>query len=199
MKSFLTAVRLRLILLIAIVVIVIAAVVLMQFARGLLNTTAKEVSEASAEAVASQNEIDQLQRMERQLSENETAVERAASIVAESKSYQYQNQIVRDLNKFARQSGVSIVGIDFSTSTTGSSSSSPSTGTPSAAQPAPTAGLKAVSATITLDSPINYNNYLRFINAIEQNLTKMQLQRIGLSATDKGVTSEALTVQVYTK
>jgi hypothetical protein len=52
---------------------------------------------------------------------------------------------------------------------------------------------------ITLKTPIIYNNMIRFIKSIEQNLTKMQLSKISLAkdAASGGVTSEALTLEVY--
>ena len=220
MKMSIDAVKLRLVLLVAMVLIVVVSIGVFQFAYSQLKNTAKDVSAKAAEAAASQNEIERLQQVQRKLEENKDIANKVAGIVAESKSYKYQNQIVNDLNDFANRSGIKITGIDFTqqdsaSQASGSSSSegagaataSPeagaadlSGGSGATADPsaAPTSSLKTITATITIESPLNYTSFLRFINSIEQNLTKMQIQNLSLVSSD-GLSSESLTIEVYTR
>ncbi|MFI5212624.1 MAG: hypothetical protein ACHQTE_01560, partial [Candidatus Saccharimonadales bacterium] len=60
-------------------------------------------------------------------------------------------------------------------------------------------GVKSTSVAVTLVNPINYNNLLTFVKLIEQNLTKMQVSKIGLSKdpSSNKIISDALTVEVY--
>lgn len=220
MKMSIDAVKLRLVLLVAMVLIVVVSIGVFQFAYSQLKNTAKDVSAKAAEAAASQNEIERLQQVQRKLEENKDIANKVAGIVAESKSYKYQNQIVNDLNDFANRSGIKITGIDFTqqdsaSQASGSSSSegagaataSPesgaadlSGGSGATADPSatPTSSLKTITATITIESPLNYTSFLRFINSIEQNLTKMQIQNLSLVSSD-GLSSESLTIEVYTR
>lgn len=220
MKMSIDAVKLRLVLLVAMVLIVVVSIGVFQFAYSQLKNTAKDVSAKAAEAAASQNEIERLQQVQRKLEENKDIANKVAGIVAESKSYKYQNQIVNDLNDFANRSGIKITGIDFtqqdSASQASGSSSSEGAGAATASPEAgaadlsggsgatadpsatPTSSLKTITATITIESPLNYTSFLRFINSIEQNLTKMQIQNLSLVSSD-GLSSESLTIEVYTR
>lgn len=196
----LTPRRLQIVLLVTMLLIVIGGVVIFQFAKTTLGAVAKDAAQTSADAEASQTAVTRLQQTERDLAANQDMVKRASRIAAESREYLYQDQIIKDLNTFANRNGVTIQGIDFGGgSTTAGATTTPSTG---AALPTPTAapgGLKTVTATITLKSPVNYASFLRFIRDIEQNLTKMQLGSLSLTRGEDGLTSDALTVQVYVR
>lgn len=192
---------LQIILLVTMVLIVIGGAVIFQFAKANLATVAKDAAQISADAEASQTTVTRLQQTERDLTANQQAVQRASKIAAESREYLYQDQIIKDLNTFARRNGVTIQGIDFG----GSSSATPgasSSGTATTPLPTPSVsggGLKSINAAITLKSPIRYESFLRFIRDIEQNLTKMQLSSLSLSNSDTGITSDTLNVQVYVR
>lgn len=160
-----------------------------------LRDTATEASHILAQANNSQNDIQILQRIEDELKKNKDVAERASSIVADSQSYQYQDQIIKDLTDYATRSGITITNFDFGTT------KSTTTGTPS---PTPTeqtpAGVKSTSVSITLKNPVSYEKILRFIHSIEQNLTKMQISKVGLSKESGGnITSDALTIEVYVR
>lgn len=196
MKDFhMTASRLRVMLTISLFVIIAVAVLIASFAYTSLKAVAVEVSHTAADANASQNNIQTLQQVQQKLANEKDIVERANSIVAESQSYQYQDQILADLKDYAGKAGVTVTDIDFSTTAT---TQTPATGTP---QPQPTAptGVKSTSVSVTLKNPIDYNSLLYFIKSIEQNLTKMQISSISLSKGTSGndVSSEALTIEVY--
>lgn len=207
MKSTkLTAPRLRLILSISLLVIIGIGGGIFQYGQRQLSSTAHTVAETGSQAEASQNDIQRLQTVQQQLQQDADVVQSASDIVAESKSYQYQNQIVTDLNSFAESAGVTITNITFtssSSSPTPTSGSAPlNAGTPDKMLPGqpstPSATtLKTVSATISMQNPVNYSSFLQFTHDIEQNLTKMQLQSLSLASSAGNLVSNDLTIQVY--
>lgn len=169
------------------------------FAHGMLTDYAESVSQQIADSNASDSKILTLQKLKDELAKQKPAAERTASLIAESKSYQYQDQIISDLTTYARASGLSIAEFNFIGVTP------PKSGTGAAAVPATPApaGLKSTSVSVVLRTPVSYSSLLRFINAVEQNLTKMQIERISLVRSDEGgvdgVGSEALLIEVYTR
>ena len=193
MGRSLTATQLRLILSGLMFVIMLLTGVGFVFVNSQLKNYAIEVSHVVADANASRDNLQNLQKIETQLGDDQDIVQKTNSIVAESQSYQYQDQIITDINNYASRAGIGITDINFSTqaATAPGAQTTPNAPTPS--------GVKSSPVAITLKNPINYENMLRFIRSIEQNLTKMQVSRINLSkdAATNGVTSDILTLQVY--
>lgn len=200
------AVRLRLILLIVLFLLIFLAGLCGFLGLQYLNKQALEVQQVVFEAANSDQKLQRIQELSRSLEKNVDAVDRAKQIVAESKSYQYQDVIIRDLQTMATQAGVTITNFDFgAASTDGSATSTPPApvATPApGGTTTPTASLRSTTVNITLDNPVDYKKLLTFIHYIEQNLTKMQISKIGLAGTESNdspdaVTSEALTIEVY--
>lgn len=162
------------------------------FAGQQLQAKAIETDHARIDAELIQNEIGRLKNLQEYLSKNKTSIERAESIVAESKEYKYQNQVISDINAFANQTGITILGFDFVSENT--SAPQPST------TGAPATGLKKTVVTLTIQEKTGYENLVRFIKSIEQNLTKMQLTSISLAPdiTDpRSVSNPTINLEVY--
>jgi hypothetical protein len=199
-----TATSLRLTLSISLFAIMIITGVLFYFIDGQLRTFATDVSHTALDASASQNTVQTLQKIQRELTNDKDIIAQANSIVADSQSYQYQDQIVSDLNRYASTSGIKITNLDFSASTSTGSPSSGKAPTTAPGTTAPTApsGVKTTSVAVTMENPIGYGNFLQFLRSIEDNLTKMQVQKISLSKGTGGnddVSSDVLTIQVYVR
>lgn len=199
-KGTLTATVLRLILTISLFAIGGIGVAVFSIADKTLKGTAVATSHSVADASASQNNLQNLQKLQQDLINKKDVVTRAESIVAESRSYQYQNQIINDLNGYASRAGLSIITIDFGAAGTGAGKAT----TPTTPAPSTTAvnGVKSTFVSITLKNPVDYINMLKFIKSIEQNLTKMQISSIGLSQSadgKPGVSSDVLSIEVYIK
>ena len=202
-KSQFTPTTLRLVLSVSLALAIIGAGIIFTLVSSQLKDVATTVSHKVADAEASRNNLTNLRKIEKFLEDNKEAVTRANEIVAESKSYEYQNQIINDLKTYAAASGVSIKSFDFAAG----NSATPTTPAPAASATAPIEGaaasaaptLKSTTVSITLDNPIGYNNLLRFVKAIEQNLTKMQVSAITMSkgASNTQVTTDALSIEVY--
>ena len=196
-KHPLSATRLRSALTFSIFALASLNAIALYFVYGRLHDVAIDVSHAVVDANASQTNIQTLNILQKELADKQDVIARAGNIVADSQSYQYQNQIINDLNGYASKAGISITNIDFAADAS-ASTAAPSAKSPGVAAPS---GLKTSTVSITLQNPVSYNNMLRFIHAIEQNLTKMQISKVGLAKGSSGtdVTSEALTIQVYIK
>lgn len=198
-KLHLTPTNLRVMLSISLFVIIAVAVTLALISYRGLKQTAITVSHTTLDASASQNNLRVLQQLEKKLEEERENINRANSIVAESQSYQYQDQIIADLNDYASRAGVEITNIDFSSTTVSSNAQAGGQSSTIPSLPPPT-GVKSMSVSVALKNPLNYDSLLRFLNFIEQNLTKMQISKVALvKDAAGGVSSEALAIEVYVR
>ena len=206
--SNLTAQKLRLLLLGSMALLIVIAGAIFIFTKGMLAQYAADVEKVSNTAESSSKNLTALSMLKTKLAEDNDAVERTRNLVAESQSYAYQDQIIKDITTFAQKSGVSISGFQFNsenTATAGSAATAQSqAGTSAATGQATTpqvSGLKTVSVSVNLKSPLEYKDIMDFVHMIEQNLTKMQLAGITMNrdaASDK-VSVSSLTVEVYTR
>ena len=171
-----------------------------------LEESAQSTAQAQSEARSSDARVEQLRETERQLEINAEAVEKARQIVAESQSYQYQNQIIHDLTMYANKVGLSIRSFSFQGNAlaTGPSAPASTPGQPSTSAPTnSSANIKSVTVSVELAGNITYISLLNFIHLIEQNLTRMQVTSIALSgdapSTQSGTSSQSLNIEVYVK
>jgi hypothetical protein len=203
MKKYeLNAVQFRLILSISLFFIFAIMLTVAGFAYNELKKVAVDVSHTSADANASSNNVETLEKIEQKLNDDRDVVGRTNSIVAESKSYQYQDQIIADLKDYASRAGIVLTNFDFSSNTTTPTPGSNATQAPSPTAPSPPpSGVKSTSVSVTLKNPVDYESLLRFLQSIEQNLTKMQVSKVSLtkSESDNSVSSDALTIEVYVR
>ncbi len=185
-------------------IIIILTIGLAFFAYNYLTGYAKEVAKQTAVSQDTQATLDNLTRAKKELAKQQTAVEKAKRIVAESKQYQYQNQIINDLNAYAQEAHLSINSFMFNTtaaSAKGGKGSAPTAGGASIA------GLKSAQVTISLDNAIPYSDFLTFLGLIENNATRMQVLGVtispstdnnsGATASSNLVSVNSLTIGVY--
>lgn len=220
-KQGLTPVKLRLILSIMLFVTTGVSGSIFYFANSQLTTVANDVSHTAADAKASQNNIQALQTIQKELIKQQDTIKQVDNITADSQSYNYQNQIINDLNTYANRSGITITNIDFAASAAAGGGTSSGTAAPSAAAPAAggsnatttapvggaaasgtggaVSGLKLATISITLKTPVDYKSLLNFFNMIEQSLPKLQIAKVNLTKATQGngVTSEVLSIAVY--
>lgn len=157
----------------------------------ILSKTVQATDHAKIDAELSRNNIDRLKKLQVDLTNKKDIVLRAQNIVAQSTTYQYQDQIVADLNAYADRAGVSVVGYDFkaTVATKPSTTQAPS-------------GVKTTAASVTLNGPMEFERLLKFLKAIEQNLTKMQVSSVGISRDDKNpslVNSPTIGLEIYVR
>lgn len=201
MKSSLTkkfdAPTLRLVLLGTIVLLAGVSAVCFWLFYGTLNEYSNKVNQDVTKASVSTHDINKLKALEAQLEDEAVAFTRAKNIVAESREYQYQDQIIEDINAFAKAAGIKIIGYTFST---GTQSGQAATGTTQPSTPPPN-GLKVTTASINVESPVDYHSIMKFIRSIELNLTKMEVTGVTLTktpGTDR-VSVAPMIIEVYTR
>lgn len=196
------AVTMRIVLALVLVVILGGMIGGFYVAYTMLQTTAAEVAKTQTEAQKLDAKVQNLAQLEKQLEKYKDSVAKAQQIVADSQSYQYQNQIITDITYYAVQAGVTVSGFTFSgnTASAGSGSSKAASTTLNTA-PQSSAGPKSIMVSVQLGEKVGYMELLRFMHLIEQNLTRMQIANVNLSKSDEPgkVSSQALNVEVYVR
>ena len=163
------------------------------FASNLLSAYANDTRKLNTQAAISDRNLSALKNIKEYLATHTNERDRASSIVASTKQYVYQDQIISDISAFANSSGVAVTAINFSGSGTAGGASATASA-PSAATGAGVGGLKSTTAAITINSPVAYSSLLNFILHIEQNSTKMQIASVSLS---KGTSADQVTTQGF--
>lgn len=189
------AVKLRNFLIAAVVLAVVAIGALMYYASNYLGAEATKTLHAKIDVQLIEQDIEQLKSLERTLEANKESAERARQIVSDSKQYQYQDQIVSDINAYAAASGVDVVGYDFG-------SANPAQQTTKPLNAPQINGVKSLTVTLTLASPMPFDNYLRFLRSIEGNLTKMQVSGINIAPDPENmsqITNPTVVLIVYVR
>lgn len=172
------ALKLRNIMLAGIGLIIILIGVTIYYASAFLHDETVKSVHTKIDAEVSAQDLDRLKNLQKTLDANQNSVRKAEQIVSATQQYQYQDQIINDINRYAQQTGVEVTAYNFTTTT-----SKPTTPQPQVA------GVKTISATLTLKSPLPFDNYLRFLKAIEQNLTKMQISGVNITPDTADVNS----------
>jgi hypothetical protein len=191
----LSATTLRTALSLSLLLIILLAGAGVSVVNSWLRDLATDVSHATADANASRTTITTLEQLQEKLAANREVIQRASNIVAESQSYQYQDQIIQDLNNYAAAAGLTLTNFNFEAQ---ADTSTDQEGQESTQNVAPPSGINSTLVSITIKNPVNYDNLLRFFYAIEQNLTKMQITNISLTATEgSDVASDDLMIEVY--
>lgn len=168
---------------------------LIYYATGYLQTEVAQTVHTKIDAEMSHNDLDRIKRLESILKTNQASVEKAAQIVSESKQYEYQDQIVSDINTYAARTGVRVLGFDFGDAFAKSQ-------TKTQATVPKVDGVKTISVTLSLEGPVQYDNYLTFVKAIEKNLTKMQVSGVILtpdSKTPSMITNPTVNLTVFVR
>ncbi|OGL32527.1 hypothetical protein A3E76_00555 [Candidatus Saccharibacteria bacterium RIFCSPHIGHO2_12_FULL_44_22] len=204
----LSAQRLRLLLIASIVAVVAITSVGFYFVRIQLMDYAESVHISTLTAQTSDKNVANLEILKTKLAQDTDTVERTGRVVADSKSYAYQDQIIKDLNQYASKAGITISGYTFGAATTGATTPAPAPATNESGEPTTpsvttpvTAAPKSITASVNVKSPTSYAKLMNFVHLVEQNLTKMQLSGISMTKeeTAGNVTVSALNIEVYVR
>lgn len=192
--------KLRIMLIATIVLLIASSGAGFWLFRSQMVTYAEQVNKAAVEATVSENDVRTLQTLKSKLAEDTVAITRAKNIVASSQFYQYQDQAINELSRYAKAAGVTIsaYGFDGDQTAGGAAPAADPTTAPAVAP----AGIKTTSVVVTVKSPLNYQALLRFIHSIELNLTRMQLTGISVTLSPENpnmVSVNPLTVEIYTR
>lgn len=195
-RSNFDAQKLRILLSVTILLLICLAGGVFIFFRSQLVSYAQQVQLDNAHAQVSTSDINRLKSLKEELESNIVAVTRAKNIVAESKYYQYQNQILSDITAYAKKAGVQIAGFTFNNEVPGAAAAA------GVAQTAAPAGLKSTSVSVSIKNPADYQAVVKFVNYVESNLTKMQVAGIAYTraeTNDGSINANPITIEVYTR
>lgn len=231
-SNAMTATKLRLVLAGTLFLIIaghIGATVLGQY---LLQKNSQSVTETVSLEQSSKETLSNLQRAETLLQQQKETVEKSRRLFADSVEHNYQAQVIKDINAYATLTGIRVKGFTFSDDNTApangaapaNSSAAPSASapTPGASTAAPTTGeqsgplagnIKTTTVTVNLESPIEYETFLKFIKLVQNNLTQFRIQTLSLSSGSSSLSGRdgnqgagprmidipSLTMEIYTK
>jgi hypothetical protein len=195
-KSKMNAITLRAILGTTVVTLIGLAAVGFYFDQSWLRTFAVSVSKTVADSQARGSDVQSLKKLQADLLARQDIITKVDTMTTSSQDY--QNQVIKDLDKYAAYADVQISNYTFVAPV--AASTTPATTTTTVA-PVAASGSQAVTVAVT--SPISYAKLLKFMTAIEGNLPKMQISSINLGRVEGGdsssVRTEQLTIEVYTK
>ncbi|MGB4762411.1 MAG: hypothetical protein WBP12_03600 [Candidatus Saccharimonas sp.] len=207
MISNLTPIKLRLILSLILLLLTAVGIGIFLLGYGKVSEFALQAQQTATEASASNSSLQDLIATKKTLENNTEAIDRAAKLVAESKLYYYQDQIIKDITQFATESELSIANISFAqAATTTAPTTAPTTadasGSTTTTAPTP-AGIKSITATVSLKNPADYDKTMNFLNLVEQSLFRMQISQMSISkdrnvdAGPNDINVDTLTIEVY--
>lgn len=164
------------------VIVVLGAIAGFYAGLQMIKDYSLEVTHTTADANASGKNIEELGALKQQLADGKVLVEKANKLFSTPETY--QTQALKDISKYADATGVKIASIDSTTGATGA------------------VGAEH-SEVITLQNPVSYTSFLKFIDAIEGNLPKMQITGITIGRTANGaagqITTGKITIAVSTR
>lgn len=199
-----TPVRLRLILTGVMLLLFTLGGVLFTFGYKQLKSHAAAAQEVTVQAETSRSSLQDIMQVKKFLANNSDVVNRASQLVSQSQLYLYQDQIINDLNRYASEAGIIITNISFNdTKVTSTAAPSGSAAAAPTATATP-AGIKSMTANVSIKNPSQYSSILNFINYVEKSLFRMQIASVSMSkATDTNtpgqITSNAFEIEVYVR
>jgi hypothetical protein len=153
---------LRGILVILLVLVITGGAGLFYLGLSEIRTFAIEVNHSIADAAASNEQVQSLQTLKSQLTQSEALIAKANQMFATPENY--QNQAVTDIRNYAAASGIAVAKTNFDAQVPGIN---------------PT-------VTVSLKAPVSYGKLIRFLDAIEGNVPKMQVSAITISHVNGG-------------
>ena len=190
-RKTMTAVKFRLVLTILMVIVVILMVGLFLFGYRNMQSVSAETAKRQADASASEDSVENLKRLQRNLAELDGVNEKLQSLRSSNTIPQFDTE--RSLRTIADQLGLEIRNITFidggSSSTEGSTNT---TTTPAAA--------RSSKISFQFSRPISYIELIRFLDAIETSTPKLTLEGITIpvESTRNSIDPGTLTLQLAT-
>ncbi len=167
------------------VIVVIGAAAGFYFGLQIIKKYSIDVSHTVSDSNASGQNIEQLGVLKQELAQREPLVTKANQLFATEATY--QSQALKDIQQYASTSGIVISNTEFN------KASAVKGATP----------VEAHSTMVTVQSPVSYSKLLKFLNAIEGNLPKMQITGISISrptaTSGDTIVTDKITITVATR
>jgi hypothetical protein len=181
-----TATKLRLVLFGVIALLLLGLGTGAWYIQSILAENVKRTDHSKIDAEISTIELQQLKTLQKQLAGEQDIINRAKEIAASTEQYRYQDQVVTDISDYAARYGIRVNTFDFSGTQAKASS---------------VAGAKKTAFKLSLKGPIPYITFLRFLQDVEKNLTKIQVTSLTLSPdkNPNNIANPNLGLEVYLK
>lgn len=198
----LSAVQLRTVLSVALLILVALGAGVFAYGYKQLGDHAIAAQGIATQAQVSQTSLQTLVAQQEELAKYSSVVSRAHQLVANSKEYEYQDQIISDINTYAVRAGIEVSSFTFEDNN--AKTSKGATAATPKVTPTP-AGVKSTSVSVSIRNPTSYDAVLRFVNLLQQSLFRMQISGVGLAMTEEStvakvadpVNTEQFTIEVY--
>lgn len=203
----LTASKLRLILLGLTVILVLVSCGLIVLGQQAVSSYGSQVSSAVAVSSSDEKTLRDLEIVSRALATQKPVVDRSKRLIADKTNpYAYQNQVIQDITRYAGVAGLQVNGFTF-TDATGAASNGTTTATPAPSSAATAAGIPTpagvtpVNVTLALGGDISYPTLYKFLQLLEGNLLRMEVDSLDLSRPTGTEASSisSLTIRIYTQ
>lgn len=157
------------------------------FAYQWLDQYATDVYSKAPKIFSGDNEDDAAKQLQTQIERYQAISNKASDMFISDQNY--QNLIMNDLIKYSQANSISITGFNQTDSQTANDAAS-------------IPGVTAKHFTMTVNSPVNYEDFIKFLKCIETNLpviivTDLDISRV--SNSSEKVTVKPIGIEVYTK
>lgn len=179
-----TPTTIRTILIVVIVLIVGGTIALFFLGLKEVRQLADETSLLARKAKASEDNVTRMEQLKERYAEVSYIEPTIEKMVASQAQHRYQDNTINILNDYASKAGVKIAQISFT----------------AAKDVVSTSKAKSTLITITLENPIDYNSFIRFMRLVEGGLSQMQILRVDVrKEKDNNITVGAMTIAIYVK
>lgn len=175
------------------------------FLSGVLKTKGTELNHARIDAELGSSSTANLQKLQSELDKYKDVIPKAKEIVASAADFKYQDQVIRDINTLARSSNITITSYNFADGSGGAANNAAPTAPAPASPAAPTLGAaqaRKITVTISMKSPVPYDDYLRFLRRMERNITRLQVTGVNLSpdpTVPTSVINPSVGIEIFVK
>lgn len=198
-----TAATFRMVLATGVVLLIIGIAAGYGFGIKLLHEYAIEVSHKKVDALASNSNIQTLQKLDQQLTSYKDALQKAESLKISGEFPEFR--IVEEVQSVAKQNSIGISSYNYGgagdTTAADTGTSTPTPGATPIAGSTQSTGDK-ISLTLNIASPVGYKNLLQFLYDVEHHIPKMELDGIDISPAGAGngtVSVQAVSIQMYVR
>ncbi len=150
-----------------------------------LTKEVKQIQDLKLEIESSEYDKNQIESLQRQMSELEDVSKAAKQMLAPISSYKYQEKTLQTIDDYAEKAGIVVNQINFNTNERKKKSQ---------------AATNKIPASVAIANPVDYYKLLKFIKLIENGLTQIQITQLSIqkiSTEPNEISVSNFTITVY--
>lgn len=178
--------HIQIVLLVTIVLLIAANVGLFILGKQFISSNSTTITELATEIKTIRNEISKMESVNQQYNSIKDVPAIIDQIFAPSSDKAYQEKLIKTLYDYAKNSGIGINSLNLSVN---------------GVSKAGTKTSPNIAVAITLNTPVNYYNFLKFIKLIESGLPRIQITNFSISQSNskEGVTNATAVGSIQVK